>query len=230
MSSPVETYVAELAATLHGPARAKARLVAELRDGLTDTLAAHTAEGVPYEEAARAAVREFGTVGEIAPSCQRELTVAQARHTARTVILTAPLLVACWFLAGVADPAPLWQLPVSAGQLTLQLAGVATVTALLAALCAAVAPAALTGPLARRLRAPGRFPLAVAWAGTTATVAMASATLALVTAAVLAADWPLLGCAGALAAAAHASTAASARACRRCARLPTDLAPAGRTA
>ncbi|WP_030786461.1 permease prefix domain 1-containing protein [Streptomyces sp. NRRL S-920] len=216
----VEEYAADLSAALHGPAKAKARLVDEIRDGLVDTAAAHAETGLPEEEAARRAVREFGSVGELAPSCQRELTVAQARHTARAVTLTAPFLIGCWYLARTAGHDLTAYLPRTAQLLAVHLASVATVAALLAA-----ATLAATGSLARRFPTPRRLPLVVAWAGTTASGAMAAATLALALAAALAADWPLLAFAGALAAAAHATVATSARACRRCARLPVALVP-----
>ncbi|MET9437088.1 permease prefix domain 1-containing protein [Streptomyces sp. NPDC006551] len=220
-AGPVEEYVAVLTAALHGPARAKSRMIQEIRDGLEDTVAAYTDEGTTAHEAARRAVREFGAAEELVPSCQRELTVAQARHTARAVVLTAPFLIACWYLAAVAgheqsrQASQAWQLPGMAQLLAAHLAGVATLAALLAAVTLAA-----TGALARRLPTPHRLPLAVAWAGTTASVAMAVAVLALLTAALLATNWPLLAFAGVLAAASHASVAASARACRRCARLP----------
>ncbi|MBT2507656.1 hypothetical protein J7I98_17530 [Streptomyces sp. ISL-98] len=209
-------YMAALTAALHGPARAKSRMVEEIRDGLTDTAAVHTREGMPYERAVHQAVREFGTVDELVPSCQRELTIAQARHTARVVALTAPFLIACWYLAWSADHDQAWQLPRTAQLLAVHLAGVATVAALLAA-----ATLAATGALARRLPTPHRLPLVVAWTGTTASAAMAVTTLALATASALATNWPLLAFAGTLAAASHAAIAASARACRHCAHLPT---------
>jgi hypothetical protein len=215
-ADPVEDYVAALTAALHGPARAKARMIEEIRDGLADTVAAYTGDGVPYRRAAHQAVREFGTPEELVESCQRELTIAQARHTARAVALTAPLLITCWYLARTAHRGDAWQLPHTAQLLAVHLAGIATVAALLAA-----ATLAATGSLARRLPTPRRLPLAVAWAGTTASVAMAVATLALATASVLAVNWPLLAFAGVLAASSHAAVAASARACRRCARIPT---------
>ncbi|MFC7304722.1 permease prefix domain 1-containing protein [Streptomyces monticola] len=214
-AGPIDDYVATLTAALRGPARAKARLVEEIRDGLTDTQAAYTDAGIPAQRAARLAVREFGTPEELVPSCQRELTIAQARHTARTVALTAPFLLACWYLARTAGH-ELSGLPRAAQLPVVLLATVATVAALLSA----AALAATGGALARRLPTPDRLPLAVAWAGTTAGAAMAVATLALATAAVLATDWPLLACAGVLAAAAHAVVAASARDCRRCVRRP----------
>ncbi|HET6859381.1 MAG TPA: permease prefix domain 1-containing protein [Streptomyces sp.] len=215
-SDPIGNHMAALTAALHGPARAKARMIEEMRDGLVDAAAAHAGAGMPHGPAARRAVREFGTVDELAPSCQRELTIAQARHTVRTVALTAPFLLACWYLARTVDHDQAWQLSRAAQQLAVHLAALATVAALLAA-----ATSAAAGALARRLPTPDRLPLLIAWAGTAVGVAMAVTTLALATAAALATNWPLLACAGLLAAASHAATAASARACRRCARLPT---------
>ncbi|MEV7372479.1 permease prefix domain 1-containing protein [Streptomyces sp. NPDC090301] len=213
-------YVAKLTAALHGPARAKGRLIEEIRGGLEDTADAQIERGVPRREAVGAAVREFGTVDELVPSCQRELTLAQARHTARVVAFTAPFLIACWYLAGVPAQEPAGTVLHTARLLAAHLSGVAIAATLLAA-----AALAATGTLARRLSPPARLPAMVAWTGTTAGAAMAVTTLALVTAAALATNWPLLAFAGALAAASHAAVATSARACRRCARLPLAGAP-----
>jgi hypothetical protein len=210
-ADPVEDYAAALAAALHGPARVKARMVEEIRDGLTDAVAAHTREGLPYQRAADQAVREFGTTDELVPSCQRELTIIQTRRTARVLALTVPFLIACRHLIWTADHDQDWQLRL----LAVHLAGVAATAALLAA-----ATLAVTGTLARWLPTPHRLPLVVAWTGTTTGVAMAIATLALAIASALATDWPLMALAGALTAGSHAVVAASARACRQCARLP----------
>ncbi|WP_443061123.1 hypothetical protein [Streptomyces sp. NBC_00464] len=98
--------------------------------------------------------------------------------------------------------------------MAVHLAGVAVGAALLAAALAA------TGTLARRLPTPERLPRMVGWTGTTASVSMAIAPLALATASVLATNWPLTALAGSLAAASHGWMAGSVRACRRCARLP----------
>ncbi|MEU8677618.1 permease prefix domain 1-containing protein [Streptomyces sp. NPDC048560] len=214
-ADPIERHIVALAATLHGPAKAKARMIEELHDGLTDTAEAIADEDVPYARAAERAVREFGTLDELVPSCQRELTIAQARHTARTVALTTPFLIACWHLARTTDHEATWQLPYVAQALAVHLAAVATVAALLSA-----GTLAATGTLARRLPTPHQLPFLVACAGTAAGVAMAVTTLALATASALATNWTLLAFAGTLAAASHAPIASSARACRRCARLP----------
>ncbi|MHA4773811.1 permease prefix domain 1-containing protein [Streptomyces sp. MSC1_001] len=220
-SDLVREYADDLAAALRGPARAKARMVEELCGGLLDTTDAHADRGLSRRHAFRAAVRESGTVDELVPGCQREPTLAQARHTARSVALTAPVLIARWCLAGAHGPASSGPVSRAAQLLAVNAAVVAVVAALLAA-----ATLAATGGLARRLPAPRRLPLLVAWTGTTAGIAMAVTTLALATAAALAEDRPLLACAGVLAAASHAVVATSARACRRCAR---QSAPKSRT-
>ncbi|MDJ1138115.1 permease prefix domain 1-containing protein [Streptomyces iconiensis] len=220
-ADPIESHVAALDATLHGPVRLKARMMAEVREGLTDATAARTAGGMPSEHAAREAVREFGTAKELAPGFQRELTVAQTRHTARAVALTAPFLIICWLLIWTSDHGPGWQQPGAARLLTLPLAVVAVAAAgAAAAALLGLAALAATGTLARRLPTPRRLPAAVAWSGTAVGIAMALATLTLGVTSALTADWPLLACAGALTAASHGVVATSARTCRRCARLP----------
>lgn len=145
-ADPVEVYVADLTAVLHGPARAKARMIEEMRDGLTETVAAHIRAGSTPTRAADDAVREFGTPQELAPGCQRELTIAQARHTARAVALTAPFLTACWYLTSSTASGQDAPVPRAAQLLATQLATVVGTIALLAALALAV-----TGTLARRL-------------------------------------------------------------------------------
>lgn len=78
---PVEDYVLTLTAALRGPVRAKARIIDEIRDGLTDAVAARSASGLSYEDAARREVQTFGTPAQIAPPCQQELTLHQVRRT-----------------------------------------------------------------------------------------------------------------------------------------------------
>lgn len=216
--NPVDDYVASLAANLRGPARAKARMVEEIRDGLRDAVEAHATRGMPYDRAADRALREFGTGEELLPHCQGELTIAQARHTARTAALSVPLLAGCWLLIWHAGLGEGWP----SRLLAVHLGGIAVTAALLA-----VATLAATGPLALRIPTPRRLPLAVAWTGTAAGVAMGVAALALVAASALAANWPLTLLAGALTAASHALVAGSAGDCRRCARLAGNAGPGG---
>ncbi|GLW91167.1 permease prefix domain 1-containing protein [Actinokineospora globicatena] len=205
--STVDDYVASLSAALHGPKRTKARMVAEVRADLTDAIAERTQAGLTHQQAADQVVREFGAVEDLVESWQRELTIAQARHTARAVALTVPFVIACWTLLHHTGGDTLWHLPST-------LAAVSAVAAVLAA-----ATLATTGTLARWLPTPDRLPLTVAWAGTAASMSMALATLALAISAVLGTNWPLLTTAGLLTATSHALVAGSARTCRRCARL-----------
>ncbi|MFF8956074.1 permease prefix domain 1-containing protein [Streptomyces sp. NPDC014894] len=206
----VEEYVTALAAAVHGPARVKARMVEEIRDGLAETVAARTREGMSRPEAARHAIREFGTVEELAPGWQAELTVAAARHAARSAALALPLLLLCGVLAYGASGGQGWGLRL----LAVHLAAVAAVAALLAA-----GTPAVTGVFARRRSVPSRLPLVVAWTGTATAMATALAVLGLAAASIAAQNWPLTALAAALAAVSHALIAGPARACRHCARL-----------
>ncbi|WP_106401003.1 permease prefix domain 1-containing protein [Actinocorallia populi] len=207
-ADPIEARVAELSAVLHGPARLKARMLEELRGGLADA-AADLSPG-PDPDAARRAVAEFGSVSELAPAFQRELTLAQARRTARTMALLLPLLIAGRYWAGSSGTAP-HLLHLAAVNAT----ALAAATALLATVFLA-----LTGAFGRRLPTPGELPLAVAWTGTVAAAAVGVGALTLTAAAVLSANWPLAAATALLALGSHARIASSARACRRCARLP----------
>jgi hypothetical protein len=85
---PVDAHVAALGRALRGPARMRRSMLAETRDGLRD---AADATGC----AARA-VREFGTVAELAPQYQAELTAAQGRRTAVLVAVLFPILLIGW--------------------------------------------------------------------------------------------------------------------------------------
>jgi hypothetical protein len=214
-ADPIEEYVTALAAALHGPARAKARMIDEIRDGLADATTARISEGEPHEAAARGAVREFGTIDDLLPDCQAELTVAQTRHTARLVVITTTALIAYWQLAWIMPDAHSAGLP-----RIVQLFGANLGVLTGAAALLATTTLATTGVLGRWLPTPRRLPLVVAWTGTVTSVAMGIATITLVAASAFTASWHLMMLGGALAAAAHPILAASARACRLCARLP----------
>ncbi|GAB2963216.1 hypothetical protein GCM10027184_08530 [Saccharothrix stipae] len=201
--------MAALTTSLHGPARAKAAMMREVRDGLADAVEAQTRSGVPHDRAARRAVRDFGAADEIAPSFQRELTIAQTRRTARVAAVAVPVLVVCQLLVHTAAGDPDWRL----GALAAHLAAVATAAGLLA-----VTALTATGPLTRRLPTPHRLPSVVAWTASAAAVGMALAAVALVVTSALSTEWLLTAFAGVLAIAAHGVVAASARACRQCAR------------
>jgi hypothetical protein len=143
-------YLHELERRLHGPAAARAELLAEARDSLHDSVEAHRCAGLGAGVAERRAVAEFGALDEVAPGYQTELALVQGRRTAG-LLLVMPLLVVMWdlvwwFKPATGEPAPpaavlfgrLWD-----GIALLCLAG------------AAVAVAA-TGRALPRVRAPRR--------------------------------------------------------------------------
>jgi hypothetical protein len=81
---------------LRGPAAVKRSMIAEVRDGLTDAVAGHCDRGLDPQRAAAAAVREFGSVRELAPLLQEELTARQGRCTARLLVVTFPATLVAW--------------------------------------------------------------------------------------------------------------------------------------
>ncbi|MGW1678591.1 permease prefix domain 1-containing protein [Saccharopolyspora sp. NPDC002376] len=206
MNDRIEQYVAELTTTLRGPARVKSRLVDEIRDGLADTIAAHSSYGVPHEQAVERALREFGTVDELAPSCQQELTIAQTRQTSTNLIIVVGFLITCGHLTWTTEG---WQLPA-----TVQL--MAAVAATAAAL--AVGALATTGILTRWVPVPQGLPTLVSWASGTASVAMPFAAVALAITAPLHITWPLIALSCVVAVGSHVVLALSALACRECVR------------
>jgi hypothetical protein len=88
----IDGYVAGLAATLRGPRRVRADLVAEARDSLVDAAEAYRGSGLSPAQAESRAVAEFGSYAEVVPDYQAELAVAQGRRTALLIALALPTL------------------------------------------------------------------------------------------------------------------------------------------
>lgn len=84
-------YLASLDAALVGPRRVRRDLVQEARDHLEDATAAYVRAGYDQRDAAAMAVRDFGSVDEVAPAFQTTLAVASSRRTA--LLLLAVLSV-----------------------------------------------------------------------------------------------------------------------------------------
>ncbi|MEV6926439.1 permease prefix domain 1-containing protein [Dactylosporangium sp. NPDC051485] len=82
IAGPIDAYVTSLRRALRGPRSAKADLLAEARDGLTDAAEHYESTGLPRLAAERLAVSDFGPVADLAPEYQRELALTQARRTA----------------------------------------------------------------------------------------------------------------------------------------------------
>ncbi|MBX6385857.1 MAG: hypothetical protein IRZ07_23275 [Microbispora sp.] len=95
-AGPIDEYVASMSHALRGPGGAKRDLLTEARDSLLDAAEAYEMEGLPRAEAERLAVADFGTVPEVAPGFQEELTVTQGRRTAALLFLSVPLIAFMW--------------------------------------------------------------------------------------------------------------------------------------
>ncbi|WP_432921831.1 permease prefix domain 1-containing protein [Microbispora sp. CA-135349] len=95
-AGPIDEYVASMRRALRGPGSAKRDLLTEARDSLLDAAEAYQCEGLPRAEAERLAVADFGTVPEVAPGFQGELTVSQGRRTAALLFLSVPFIAFMW--------------------------------------------------------------------------------------------------------------------------------------
>ena len=100
----VERYLAELATRLLGPRTARTRVLTEIRDGLTDAINAHVADGMTPDAAAATAIGEFGDPATVARSFDAEMATAFARRTIAIFILTGPLVGIWWLLLFHAAP------------------------------------------------------------------------------------------------------------------------------
>jgi len=94
----IDAYLAELSGRLAGDAAARAAIVAELEDGLWAATTAHQARGLPSEEAARAAVAEFGDPRAVAVGFGPELAAATGRRVGLGLLATGPLVGTSWLL------------------------------------------------------------------------------------------------------------------------------------
>lgn len=148
-SETTEAYLAQVAAALPGPARARTDVLAELRSGLLDAADAHRRAGLPARAAAAAAVREFGDPRQIAAAFRPELTARQARRLTLALAVTGVPVGLLWLHAVQASHpaisrAPLWRW---IGQPPVPLAAAAFLIAALVAL----GTIAVTGRLTRWL-------------------------------------------------------------------------------
>lgn len=225
----LDGYLAEVAARLAGPARARAAILAELSDGLTDATHAYLtdqtirAETLPHQHAARAAaaaVTEFGTPAQVADAFAPELAAATARRVALTLVTTGPLLGCLWLSAlatGGANAltlAPPWQWPIiQAGGWPARLGLAVTVTTVLAAWLTVAA----TGRLTRCFPSLPRLPAVTAAAAAIGTSLLDTSLLALLAAQLLPTPDPASGLLAAAAAAASGVRGTLAgRAARHC--------------
>jgi hypothetical protein len=102
--APIVTYLDELSARMLGPRRRRTQILAELRDGLHPATDEHLAAGMPAEQAATAAVDQFGSPQAVADAFAGELATAYARRTIALYIATGPLVGIWWLLLLHPDP------------------------------------------------------------------------------------------------------------------------------
>jgi hypothetical protein len=115
-------YLAALAAQLPTP------IVAELADGLDQTHRHYLDQGLGPEDAARAALAEFGEPQVVVAAFTH---ASPARRAARRLLATGPIVGACWGMALIINRA--WTWPVPAGLRFLLGTALITVIGLLAA-------------------------------------------------------------------------------------------------
>ena len=156
----VEAYLGELAHLLRGPRRRRARILAELRDGLDQAIADHATDGRTEDQAAEAAIDQFGTPRAVADAFAGELATAYARHTIAWYIATGPLIGIWWLL--LLQPQP-WR----TGLLAL-LAAIPVIPLITIAIATGAGTLATTGRLIRWL------PEASPARAVTATIAIAA--------------------------------------------------------
>jgi HAAS len=163
----IGSYLTEIADRLIGPARARRDILAELGAGLMDAADAYRSAGLAPAHAARAAITEFGQPERVADGFQAELTSAQARRTALTLMRTGPLIGLLWTGAAVAShigarlASPWhWASMPASGRLVIHLAGFAFAITIGSALVTVAA----TGRLTRWLpTGPGSLPAHPRW-------------------------------------------------------------------
>ena len=143
LTTPIRAYLDEVAAGLTGPRRVRARILAELRDGLEQAVADRTAPGEPADQATATVIAEFGRPDVVAAAFAEELATAYARRTLITYVVTGPLVGIWWLMLLHPDP---WRTSLAA-----LLTAVPVIPLITAGLAAAAGTLATTGRLMRWL-------------------------------------------------------------------------------
>jgi hypothetical protein len=98
VDTPIATYLGELGARIRGPRHRREQILAELRDGLDAATDKHAATGLTAEQAAPAAIAQFGSPQAVADAFAPELATAYARRTIAWYIATGPIVGVWWLL------------------------------------------------------------------------------------------------------------------------------------
>jgi hypothetical protein len=178
----VERWLGEVSARLVGTRRARDAVLAELRDGLLEAVDAYRAGGAAAEQAAAAAIAEFGSPQAVSEAFAAELAARQARRTALALVGTGPLVGLLWLIAITSShiltqpprPEPPWMWPdLPTG---LRITAAALGAALVIGIPSGLVAIATTGPLSNILRTP---PMLAPTAAATIAVAGIAADLTL---------------------------------------------------
>jgi hypothetical protein len=102
----IDTYLADLARH-----RLPAAAIEELADGLTETFRYKVHSGLSVDEAASAAIAEFGSADQIEAAFAEH---SPARRAARLVLLTGPAVGICWGASLLATHVWTWRIPTAA--------------------------------------------------------------------------------------------------------------------
>jgi hypothetical protein len=147
LQGALATYLSDVAAQLRGPRRRRAAILAELRDGLDQATEDNITAGLTPDQAAAAAITQFGTPQAVADAFSGELATAYARRTIALFIATGPLVGIWWLL--LLQPSP-WR----TGLIAL-LAAIPVLPLLIIAIATAGGTLATTGRLIRWLPETG---------------------------------------------------------------------------
>lgn len=165
----IDAYLVETAALLHGPRRRRARILAELRDGLDQAVADRIAAGLPAERAVTVVITRFGAPATVADAFAAELTIAYARQVLACFVVTGPLVGIWWLL--LLQPAP-WR-----GTLVTLITAIPVVPLVAAGLAVTATTFATTGRLMRWLPEAGGRRVVTAVLAVTGLVAVGDATI-----------------------------------------------------
>jgi hypothetical protein len=155
----LEDYMDELAGGLPASRRARRAILAEVGDGLADTVEKHQAEGATPDQAATAAIEEFGSPRALAAQFATELAGVTAHRVGLALICTGPVVGLVWLAAFIARGGGLgWR-----GELTAMLSTIPTYAIVLALVVpAALVATAGAGTASRRLPVGPRLAAAAA--------------------------------------------------------------------
>lgn len=172
----IATHVAELAAALRGPAGPRRSMIVETRHGLQDAAEGYRKGGLDPEQAAARAVRDFGSVADIAPPYQMELAVRQGRRTSLLLALAFPGLMLSWnvlWSSGVVwtGPAPALVAAMASAQ---DVASVVVAAAALVLFLATFRATTCDDPLS-----PRRLTATVGWVGVAGALAVGGTAVAM---------------------------------------------------